>query len=155
MKSISFAFAKGIPKAVLAEDINGTQHIEEKSAAISEGFTEWNIQLLSGEKYVVKIEGKGRISYGRSSSRSGADVRFYRNQATKHYDAVIPEVMSVFSNHVSIEKAPLSAEEKIAEERHEVEKAKWEKKRAAETMEAMAEAIIRRDYAKTEEEEDF
>lgn len=151
MKDTSSLFARGTPSEAYAEDTSGTPPIEEKSATTSEGFTEWAIQMVNGDKYIVKIPGDGRISYGRSSSRDGGDVRFYRNQTTKTYDAVIPNVAMVFSNRVTIEKAaPTEAEANLERVREEI-RAVREKRQAETALKELTEAIVRREYAEAEE----
>lgn len=151
MKGTSSRSVKGIPRMALDEADSGIPPIDPTSATTFEGSTAWTIKLLSGETYVVRIPGDGRISYGRSMHRDGAEVRFYRNQTTKTYDAVIPNVVMVVSNRVTIEKPTLSAEEAAAEKAKEEAQKAAEKEHAELVVKSLTEAIVRRDYVEPEE----
>jgi hypothetical protein len=126
---------------------SGTPVIEPVSATTSEESTAWTIVTTADERYVITLPGDGRISYGRSPSRDGAEIRFYRNQSTKTYDAVIPNVLMVWSNRVSIEKAPPTEEQAKRESMRLAIEAEDEKRR----MEEVTAAIVRREFAAEEE----
>ena len=118
--------------------------LTDPSSETSSGtYTEWIVQLTDEKRYIVKIPGlNGRITYGRSPSRSGAEVRFYRTQTAKSYAAVIPEVFSISASDVTIELAPKSTEERASELARETILKEMEKDR----MEKVAEAIVARTY---------
>ena len=142
MSITSSRSAKAIPRMAREVVISGTPAIEPVSATISEGSTEWTIVTTSDERFLITLPGDGRISYGRHPARDGAEVRFYRSQSIKTYDAVIPNVLMVWSNRVTIEKAPLSKEALEREARRDKEEKAYEKER----MEKVAEAIVARTY---------
>jgi hypothetical protein len=142
MSITSSRSAKAIPRMARELVASGTPPIDPVSASTSEGSTEWTIVTTSDERFLITLPGDGRISYGRSPSRDGAEIRFYRNQSTKTYDAVIPNVLMVWSNRVTIEKAPQTTEALEREAKREREAKAFEKER----MEKVAEAIVARTY---------
>lgn len=146
-KSISSASAKGTLKMADEPDTSGTPPTETTSEDTSGGFTEWTVKVTTGERFVVTLPGDGRISYGRSASRDGAEVRFYRNQSSKHYDAVIPGVLSIYSQRVDIRPAPKLKAEEEREKADKLLAEMREKKRADKMLAEVSEMIVRRDYA--------
>jgi len=122
---------------------SGIPLIDPSSETSSGPYTEWIVQLTDEKRYIVKIPGEnGRITYGRSPSRSGAEVRFYRTQTAKSYAAVIPEVFSISASDVTIERAVKSTEERASEFARETMLKEMEKERT----ERIAEAIVARTY---------
>lgn len=146
-KSTSSVSARDIPKMVDVQDTSGIQPIETISEDTSGAYTVWTLLDTSGKRWTVTLPGDGRISYGRGPSRDGAEVRFYRNQTTKFYDAVVPNVLTIARERVMIERAPKTAEEVAAEVEKETYLTKVGKKREKEMLEEISSMIVRRDYA--------
>ena len=155
-KSISSASAKATPKTAAEADTNGTPPTEETSEDISGASTTWVVVTTDGKQARVTVSGSdnGRISYGRSSHRDGAEVRFYRNSTTKVYDAVIPNVMAISNTRVTIEEI-VDPEKVKAEETFLKARAKVEERRAKEALERVSELIVKREYADGTEPIDF
>ena len=148
MKSTSSRSVRGTPKMALAPGDSGTPPIAESSAFSFTGYTEWTVTLMGGERYVVTLPGdRGRVSYGQSPHRSGAEVRFYRDESTKVFEAVIPGVMTIVSNRVTVSKAPPTAEDEAREKAREEIAREYTKV----ALDRVAEAIVRRDYSEPEE----
>ena len=143
MSSISPRSVKGIRKTVEKPGDSGILLTDPILGPISTASTTWIVVMTNEERYTVRVPGyDGRISYGRNPSRGGADVRFYPNQTTKNYVAVMADVLTVIKSGVSVLKAPKSAaemeREKLAEE---IEKVRIEK---------VTEAIVKRTFAEEE-----
>ena len=124
----------------------------------SSSYTVWTAVLNSGEIRQISLPGDGRVSYG-GNGRGSTQVRFYRNQTTKFYDAVIADVQDIYSQRVEIEDMGKTTAAKAAEEARE----KWEKERSKETAKYLADRMLSGTYGSavmepwgtvTEEEEE-
>ena len=139
MSSTLSRSAKGIPKTDAEPESSGIPPTDPSSESISGTYTEWIVQLSDEQRLIVRVPGlHGRISYGRSPSRSGAEVRFYRTQTAKSYAAVIPDVAAIYASDVSIESSPKTA----------ADIAKDEVQQAIEQLriERVTEAIVKRTF---------
>lgn len=112
--------------------------------------TRWTVKTMNDEVHYVTLPGHGRISYGRATHGQGADVRFYKNQTTKFYDAVLPNVFSIHSEIVKVERAPLSPGQQAAEDLRQERVSKAEERAA----ERVAEAIARKALYGTSDEDE-
>jgi hypothetical protein len=96
--------AKAIPKTDEKRDSNGTPPTDPDSETISvrpEISTGWTLQLGNGAVQHVRVKGgRGRISYG--GARAHGEVRIYRNESTKVFDAVFTDVAHVVSDRVEV-----------------------------------------------------
>lgn len=123
--------AKRTPKTGAREGTNGTPPTDENSASISNDSspespseetgvsneTTWLVETESGSILKVRVLGKnGRISWSRGSGRGGGEVRVYRTQTSKHYDAVLPDVKKIWSHNVDVEEIGKTKELIAAEE---------------------------------------
>jgi hypothetical protein len=105
---------KGTPKTEGEADTNGTQPIEGSSESISLfKKTAWVLEMEAGPKRRLTVEGgRGRVSFSRGARSMGGEARFYRNESTKVYDAVVSGVVAIYSDRCAVESAssmPLSS----------------------------------------------
>lgn len=102
-KPTSRRSAKVTPRPEPEPDTNGTPtaETEPSSEGTSTDSTTWTVVDMGGTIYTVKLAGRGRISYG-TMPRGSTEVRIYRNETTKTFDAVIPNAQLVWSDRCSI-----------------------------------------------------
>ena len=87
-------------------DINGTPPTGPSSEIISESMV-WMAEMTDGtRKRLTLLGGKGRVSFSRGSRGDGGEARFYRNESTKTYDAVLSGVVNIYSERVILETIP-------------------------------------------------
>jgi hypothetical protein len=103
--------AKVTPKTGGRRASNGTPPIDPDSVITSEvslpdledykeTWTGWTLQLSSGGVQHVRVKGgRGRISF---SGSGHGEVRIYRNESTKVFDAVFTGVAHVVSDRVEV-----------------------------------------------------
>jgi hypothetical protein len=87
-------------------DTNGTPLTVPGSEIISAALEEttWTVEFgASKRKRITIFGGRGRISYSRGSRGDGGEARFYRNESTKTYDAVMSGVVAIYSDRCAIE----------------------------------------------------
>lgn len=96
---------KGTPKTEDEPDTNGTQPIEGSSESISLfKTTAWILEMEAGPKRRLTVEGgRGRVSFSRGARSMGGEARFYRNESTKVYDAIVSGVTAIYSDRCKIE----------------------------------------------------
>jgi hypothetical protein len=104
--------AKGTRKTVARQASNGTPVIDENSATISvasppepqdEVTTGWTLQFSNGGVHHVRVKGgRGRISFSGSRSGGAGEVRIYRNESTKTFDAAFSGVVHVVSDKCEV-----------------------------------------------------
>lgn len=105
-KSISSRSAKATPKMAAGPDINGTPPTDPFSEITSERMV-WMAEMTDGtRKRLTLLGGKGRVSFSRGSRGDGGEARFYRNESTKTYDAVLSGVVNIYSERVILETIP-------------------------------------------------
>lgn len=151
MNSILFQFAMDTVSEAPVEDVSGTLPTAPISAPTSLGSTTWSVTLTDGKTYLVSTPGEhGRISYANDPRSAAATVRFYRDGTTKTFDAVIPSVVMVSNNNVTITEPEKTEEEKAREEAREKKIEARKETRAKEALVEITEAIVRREYAETE-----
>ena len=138
MKSTLSRSVRVTPRTEPEPDTSGTPPTEPSSAST---YTIWTAVLDTGEIRQVKLPGDGRISYG-GSIRGTTQVRFYRNQTTKFYDAVVSGVTDVYSQRVEVEDMGKTTAAKAAETAREA----WEAKRATEAAKYLADKMIAGTY---------
>jgi hypothetical protein len=96
--------------------------LEVAEPPIVEGETVWMVEQHGGKMKRVRVLGtNGRISYGRNQRADSGEVRIYRTQGAKHYDAVIPDVKAIWSHNVIVEDIGKTAEVKELEAAYEAE----------------------------------
>ena len=125
--------AKGTRKTADVPDTNGTPPTDPNSELTS-GFTEWTMEMRDGRIKKARVQGaNGRISFGRSAPRLGGgmegDVRIYRTQSAKGYDALISGVKNIWSDKVIVEDFGVKPEveelsKKMAEKKERREREK-------------------------------
>jgi hypothetical protein len=87
------------------EDETGPQPTDPPYGSIL-GSTTWDVRLSDGSRTLLKIEGgSGRVSF--TSQRNGGEARFYRNETTKVYDAVMTGIKEIYSDRCTV--APMGA----------------------------------------------
>ena len=98
---------KGTPKTDDEPDTNGTPLTDNSSESISLfKTTQWVLEMEAGPKRRLTVEGgRGRVSFSRGARSMGGEARFYRNESTKVYDAVVSGVTAIFSDRCKIETA--------------------------------------------------
>lgn len=110
-KRTSSPSAKGTPKTVAKPGSNGTPPTDPNSVIISvpspdtsEEYTGWTLQFGNGNVQHVRVKGgRGRISFSNNGRGrgGGGEVRIYRNESTKTFDAVFTDVTHVVSDRVT------------------------------------------------------
>ena len=133
--------AKGTPKTAGAADTNGTPPTDPTSELTS-GVTEWTLDMVDGNRKRVRVLGEnGRVTFGRGVPRlgsgAGGDVRIYRTQSAKGYDAYISGVLNVWSDKVLVDDLGKSPEAERLETAKAEKKAKLEAKRMASVLDAV------------------
>ncbi len=98
---------KGTPKTEDEPDTNGTPLTDNSSESISLfKTTQWVLEMEAGPKRRLTVNGgRGRVSFSRGQARLGGEARFYRNESTKVYDAVVSGVVAIYSDRCKIETA--------------------------------------------------
>lgn len=100
-KSILSPSAKATPKVEPEPDTNGILPTDQNSDTTS---TKWTVFKTNGDVFGVVVEGgRGRISIG-GSPRGQGELRIYRNESTKTFDATFTGVEAAYSDRVSVEK---------------------------------------------------
>lgn len=105
MKRTSSRSVKATPKVEPAQATNGTPPTDQPSETISEDsrMTRWTAMKQDGAIVEVEVHGgRGRISYSRGSRGNSGEVRIYRNESTKTFDAVLTDVEAIFSDRVHV-----------------------------------------------------
>ena len=86
-------------------DETGQPVTEENSGSIW-GSTTWLVKIERGDEVLLTIEGgRGRVSYSRGQRGEG-EARFYRNESTKTFDAVLTGVSAVLSDRCTLRPVP-------------------------------------------------
>ena len=105
-RNTSSRSVKATPKMAEEPDTNGIPLTDPSSETTSEKSTKWLIRRISGDEIHLRVEGgRGRVSFT-SSGRSGGEARFYRNETTKVFDAVITGVESILSDRCTWDEIP-------------------------------------------------
>jgi hypothetical protein len=111
-KSISSRSAKATPKMVAEPVINGTPPTDESSESTLRPLetTSWTIRYSDRSmKKLTIFGGKGRVSFSRGTRGDGGEARFYRNESTKVYDAVVTGVESIVSERAVLTDMTVSS----------------------------------------------
>jgi hypothetical protein len=136
MNSTSSRSVKDTPKTEDVPDTSGTPPTGPSSEPISESSTTWTVVSHDGVIRQLVLPGDGRISYMRS------EVRVYRDQKTKTYDAVVTNVTEVFSHRVEVRDMGKTTVAIAAEEAREA----WAKRRAEAAAVELADRMITGKY---------
>jgi len=94
-------------KTAVKRDSNGTPPTDLPSEPISPTSTAdetgWFLQFSNGGVQHVRVKGgRGRISFSAARGMGSGEVRIYRNESTKVYDAVFTGVVHVTSDRTEV-----------------------------------------------------
>lgn len=109
-RSTSSRSVKGTPKTDDEQASNGTPPTDPDSVTISvpspesaRETTGWTIQFANGGVHHIRVKGgRGRISFSPPRGGVGGEIRVYRNESTKTFDAVFTNVTHVVSDRVEV-----------------------------------------------------
>lgn len=126
--STSSRSAKATPKTAAEPDTNGTQPEEIESPFVATSTT-WRVTDSQGLITEYNIPGNGRISFS-AAPHSNGELRIYRNESTKVFEAVVRDVQNVVSSKVVVKQVGITAEREKRE------------KQTAEHMKKVTSAVI-------------
>ena len=104
-KSTLSRSVKATPKVGPEPDTNGTPPTDQPSEATSEASTDWVLHMQDGTVMKAKVKGgRGRISFSSGARGGQGELRIYRNESTKVFDAAFHGVDAAYSDRVEVEK---------------------------------------------------